>query len=70
MIRIYDSLGRLKEEIDPSKENYCLHVSYVVEAPPYVMFDQSVDRELVIDSRSPRARRRKTQAAPTGDGVR
>lgn len=33
MIRIYDALGRIKEEIDPSTVYY-LHVSYVRESGP------------------------------------
>lgn len=30
MIRIYDAIGRIKEEIDPRSEHY-LHISYVRE---------------------------------------
>lgn len=38
MIRVYDALGRIKEEIDPST-NYVLHVSYVREHFPYTEVD-------------------------------
>lgn len=39
MIRVYDSLGRLKAEIDPTRDDYCLHISYVHEHPPYHEID-------------------------------
>lgn len=37
MIVITDFLGRIKEEIDPTQDNYYLHVSYVREYGPYSM---------------------------------
>ena len=58
MIRIYDSLGRIKEEIDPSQDDVYIHVSYVREAPPYVMVDHTAYQEPIIDQQSRRKRTR------------
>lgn len=43
MIRVYDNLGRIKQEIDPTRDDYSLHVSYVREQPPYhVVSDDTI----------------------------
>jgi hypothetical protein len=52
VIRVYDDIGRLKEEIDPSRDDYSLHISYVREHPPYHEISGEVAPRLPDDVRS------------------
>lgn len=49
MIRIYDQLGRIKGEIDPTRDDYLLHVSYVKEFPPYTYVPDDDPRQNLSD---------------------